>query len=55
VRIEAELMLEQEEIRADIERIANQLERLNQQIQSHVSRNTACLDESGLSKKKRRR
>ena len=38
------LMLEQEEIRSDIGRIANELEELRELIQLRITKNTACMD-----------
>ncbi len=55
VRIRTALFLEQEEIRADVGRVGNELEMLDQTIRVHIARNTACLDTGILSKKKRRR
>lgn len=54
-RIERDLVIEQGEIRADIQRIANQLELLNAEIQSRVARNTGCLDIGTTSKRRRKR
>ncbi len=43
-RIKDSLIIEQEEIRVSIERVANEIEQLDQMIRIHISRNTACLD-----------
>lgn len=51
VRIQNALFLEQEEIRDDIERVANEIEMLDSSIRLHISRNTACLDTVAISKK----
>lgn len=55
IRIEQALMTEQEEIRDDIERVANQIEVLDEMIRVHISRNTACLDTGVLGKRRKRR
>lgn len=54
-RIRRALFVEQEEIRSDVGRVAIELERLDQSIQVHIARNTACLDTGVLSKKRRKR
>ena len=55
MRIEDELREEQLVIRADIERVANEVELINSSIEMHISRNTVCLESSNIAKKKRRR
>ena len=51
IRIEVALREEQEEIQADIKRIANEVELLSNSILGHVSRNTVCMETSVISKK----
>ena len=55
IRVEQALMVEQEGIRDDIERVANQIEVLDATIRTHISRNTVCLDTGVLQKKRRKR
>ena len=40
-------------IRGDVLRVANELEALEAEIETHIARNTGCLDGPVLSKKKR--
>ena len=42
-------------IRGDVLRVANELEELEAEIETHIARNTGCLDAPVLSKKKRRK
>ncbi len=49
------LMTEQLLIRGDVLRVANELEELEAEIETHIARNTGCLDGPVLSKKKRRK
>lgn len=55
IRIEQMLMVEQEVIRDDIERVANEIEVLDNTIRIHISRNTACLDTGVLEKRRKKR
>jgi hypothetical protein len=49
------LITEQLLIRGDVLRVANELEELEAEIETHIARNTGCLDGPVLSKKKRRK
>ena len=53
-RIQQFIMTEQQVIRDDIERAANEIESLDTEIRGHISRNTACLD-VGVVRKRRKR
>ena len=50
-RRERDLLAEQEFIRGDVQRLSLQLEELNELIQVHIARNTACLDAGSLQKR----
>ena len=50
-RRERDLLAEQEFIRGDVQRLSLQLEELNELIQVHIARNTACLDAGLLQKR----
>ena len=49
------LITEQLLIRGDVLRVANELEQLEAEIETHITRNTGCLDGPVLMKKKRRK
>lgn len=51
-RIRNALFTEQEQIRSDVDRVANELQKLDLTIRLHIARNTACLDSGILSKRK---
>lgn len=55
IRIKDALILEQEAIRADIERVANEIEELDKEIRVFIARNTVCLDDPELQKRRKRR
>ena len=54
-RTENSLITEQQLIRDDVLRVANELEALEIEIERHVAINTRCLDGPVLSKKKRKK
>ena len=50
-RREEALLAEQGMIQGDVQRVSLQLEELNDLIQIHIARNTACLDSGSLQKR----
>ena len=50
-RREVVLLAEQGMIQGDVQRVSLQLEELNDLIQIHIARNTACLDSGSLQKR----
>ena len=55
LRIQEMVVTRQGEIQDDIERVANEIESLDNEIRIHIARNTACLSFDVLAKKKRKR